>query len=398
MAGEELSAAAGLRRVRRVTWSPDLRLGVLLLAAAAGTNVPTPLLLVYRDELDLSDASLTAIFGVYALGLMLALAVAGQAADRWGRRRVALPAAIGSGVASLFFILAQDGEALLYLARFLQGAVSGTVFSVGSAWLVETAALRGGTSGPRTAAVTMTGGFAIGPTVAGLIGEWGPWPLALPYLLHVAGLALAVGAAWSVAETLGQRRIEHPERRPGAFRPGGMRTAALVIAPLAVCVYAFPASAVGGVPVLLGFPVAEVALTGLLAGATLGAGALAAPLQARLGTRTAPVAAACGAAGFAMTALAAAVPALLMLAVPAAVVLGAGGGLALASGLSRLPLVASDGRLGSVSAAFYATAYVGFGFPLLLASLSLTIPVAAGLAAIALLCLALAVQQARARL
>ena len=110
------------------------------------------------------------------------------------------------------------------------------------------------------------------------------------------------------------------------------------------------------------------------------------------------MAAACGAAGFAMTALAAAVPALLMLAVPAAVVLGAGGGLALASGLSRLPLVASDGRLGSVSAAFYATAYVGFGFPLLLASLSLAIPVAAGLAAIALLCLALAVQQAHARL
>lgn len=61
-----------------MTWSPPQRLGVLLLAAAAGTNVPTPLLLVYREELALSDASLTAIFGVYALGLMLALAVAGR--------------------------------------------------------------------------------------------------------------------------------------------------------------------------------------------------------------------------------------------------------------------------------------------------------------------------------
>ncbi|MGH3336247.1 MAG: hypothetical protein ACRDOZ_10545, partial [Nocardioides sp.] len=114
--------------------------------------------------------------------------------------------------------------------------------------------------------------------------------------------------------------------------------------------------------------------------------------------RTAPVAAACGAAGFAMTALAAAVPPLLLLAVPAAVVLGAGGGLALASGLSRLPLVASDGRLGTVSAAFYAMAYVGFGFPLLLAWLSLAVPVAVWLAVLALLCLTLTVQQARARL
>jgi predicted MFS family arabinose efflux permease len=381
-----------------VTWSPDRRLGLLLLAAAAGTNVPTPLLLVYRDELDLSDTSLTAVFGVYALGLMLALAFAGQAADRWGRRRVALPAAIASGVASLFFVLAQEGEALLFVARFLQGAVSGTVFSVTSAWLVETAALRGATSGPRTAAVTMTSGFAIGPSVSGVIGEWGPWPLTLPFLLHVAGLALAIAAAWPVAETLGERPSHHAEDRPGPFRPGGLRTAVLVIAPLAVCVYAFPASAVGGVPILIGLPVAEVALTGLLAGATLGAGALAAPLQARLTTRAAPVAAACGAVGFAMSGLAAAVPALLLLAVPAAIVLGAGGGLALASGLSRLPLVASDGRLGTVSAAFYATAYVGFGFPLLLATLSLAVPVAVWLAVLALLCVALTAQQARARL
>ena len=188
-----------------MTWTPDRRLGVLLLAAAAGTNVPTPLLLVYRDELDMSDASLTAIFGVYALGLMLALAVAGQAADRWGRRRVALPAAIGSGIASLFFIVAQDSEALLYLARFLQGAVSGTVFSVGSAWLVEAAARQGRASGPRVAAVTMTGGFAIGPSYAGVIGEWGPWPLVLPYLIHVVGLAAALVVAGRVAETLVRR-------------------------------------------------------------------------------------------------------------------------------------------------------------------------------------------------
>ena len=74
-------------------------------------------------------------------------------------------------------------------------------------------------------------------------------------------------------------------------------------------------------------------------------------------------------------------------------VLGAGGGLALASGLARLPLVASPGRLGSVSAAFYATAYVGFGFPLMLASLSLALPVAVWLAALALVCVGLAVQQ-----
>jgi len=374
--------------------TPDRRLGLLLLAAAAGTNVPAPLLLVYRDELAMTDRSLTAIFGVYALGLMLALAVAGQAADRWGRRRVVLPAALCSGLASLFFILAQDSEGLLYVARFAQGAVSGTVFSVGSAWLVETATRRGSTAGPRVAAVTMTSGFGVGPAVSGLIGQWGPWPLALPYLLHVIVLALALTTAWGVAETLSRDRVEHYEDPPAAFRSGGLRTFVVVIAPLAVCVYAFPASAVGGLPVLIGFPVAPVALTGLLAGVTLGAGALAAPLQGRLGERTAPIAALCGVVGFGGSALAASVSSLLLLAVPASMVLGAGGGLALAASLARLPDVASDGRLGSISSGFYAVAYIGFGFPLLLAALSESVPIGALLAVLAALCGLLAAQQA----
>lgn len=377
-----------------MTSTPERRLGFLLLVAATGTNTPVPLLLVYRDELAMSDRSLTAIFGVYALGLMLALAFAGRAADRWGRRRVVLPAALCSGLASLFFIVAQDSEALLYLARFAQGAVAGTVFSVGSAWLVESATRRGSLAGPRTAAVAMTGGFAIGPAVSGMIGEWGPWPLVLPYLLHVAVLGLALVVTWSVDETVSRVRLEPHEAAPAAFRDGELRTFLLVVAPLGVCIYAFPASAVGGVPVLIGFPVAPVAMTGLLAGITLGAGALAAPLQGRLGDRTAPIAALCGVIGFGGTALAASVSSLLLLAVPASVVLGAGGGLALAASLARLPDVASEGRLGTVSSALYVVAYIGFGFPLLLAALSEGVPTAALLAALAGLSAVLAAQQA----
>jgi len=380
-----------------VTWSADRRLAALLLAVATGTNVPTPLLLIYRERLAMTDASLTAIFGVYALGLMLALAVAGRAADQFGRRRVVLPGAICAAAASALFILATDSELLLYVVRFLQGATSGTVFSVGSAWLVETALRCGNPAGPRMAAVAMTGGFAIGPVYAGLIGQWGPWPLVLPYLLHVVILVVALLASRSVAESL-IRQPSTPDASPtGAFRPGAWRTGLLVVAPLAVCVYAFPASTIAAVPILVGLPVAPVALTGLVAGLALGAGALAARLHGRLGPRTAPVAAACGVVGFAGTALAAAVPALLLLVIPASGVLGAGGGLALASGISRLPPLANEGRLGTVSACFYATAYLGFGFPLLITTLAQRVSVTAVLAVLAGLCAVLAVQQERAQ-
>ena len=62
-----------------------------LFAVAAGTNVPTPLLLVYQERLDLSAEVLTALFGCYAAGLVPALLLAGGLSDRLGRRRVAIP-------------------------------------------------------------------------------------------------------------------------------------------------------------------------------------------------------------------------------------------------------------------------------------------------------------------
>lgn len=384
--------------IEAVRWSQDRRIGILLLGVAAGTNVVTPLLLIYRDEMRMSSTALTALFGVYALGLVPALALAGPASDRWGRRRVVLPAAVLSVVTSVIYVAAEHNEVLLFMVRFVQGAGAGATFSVGSAWLVEAAIRDGRRSGPRTATVMMTSGFAIGPVVAGLIGEWGPWPLVLPYLLHAGGLLVAVLIAWSVTETMPTPAASTAVSPVAMFRPGKARIAVLVVAPLAVCVYAFPSTALIGIPLLIGLPVAPVAMTGLLAGLTLGAGAIAAPMQARLGVRTAPVAAACGAAGFAAITVAAAVPPVFLLAVPAAVILGAGGGLALASGLARLSEVASPGRLGTVAAAFYAFAYLGFAVPILLSALTAFAGIALWVAILAVVCVLLTVQQKRANL
>ncbi len=75
-----------------------------LFAVALGTNVPTPLLLVYRRTLDLSEADLTAIFGCYAIGLIAALTVSGAASDRFGRRTLVLPFAVLAGLVSLLFV------------------------------------------------------------------------------------------------------------------------------------------------------------------------------------------------------------------------------------------------------------------------------------------------------
>ncbi|RBY75650.1 MFS transporter [Blastococcus sp. TF02-09] len=346
------------------------RAAFALFAVAAGTNVPTPLLLVYQERLGLSPEVLTSLFGVYAAGLVPALLVAGPLSDRLGRRRVALPGMVLSALASVAFAAAGDALALLFLARFAQGVVSGMVFSVGSAWLGELSSASGDGAGGRRAAFAMTAGFSLGPLTSGLLGQYGPAPTVLPYLVHVVlvgiGLVLAVG----LPETVDLRRAgpRGPDRPAGAplIRRGDGLLVVTVMAPVAVCVYAFPSTVISAVPLLVDLPYGGVAVTGVLAGVTLGAGTLVAGLQRRLLAWTAVVGAGLGALGFTAAVAFATTEALAWLAV-AAPLLGAGGGLSLAAGLTLTARLAAPARLGALTSLFLACAYLGFAAPFAMA-------------------------------
>ena len=341
-----------------------------LFAVAFGTNVPTPLLLVYRETLDLSTASVTAVFGAYALGLVPALLLGGPASDRRGRRTVALPFVATAALTSLLFVPAADSVALLYLARFLQGVVSGVVFTVASAWLQELA----GADRPQTAAVrttlAMTGGFSLGPLSSGLLAEWGPAPTTLPYLVHVALVAVGLVVLRRVPETVTAPRAASTGTRPRglALPPEARRPFWTVLAPMAVGVYAFPTVAITLLPLLLAEGGLTVAATGGLAGLTLGTGTAIAPLGRRLGPVAGPLGTALGAAGLAvgLAAVATTTPLLLL---PTALLLGAGQGLVLTAGLALTARLAPPQTRGAVNSAFYAFAYSGFAAPFLLAAL-----------------------------
>ena len=363
-----------------------------LFTVAAGTNVPTPLLLVYQERLDLSAEVLTALFGCYAAGLVPALLVAGQLSDRLGRRRVAIPGIVLSGLASLAFAAAGDSVTLLFTARFLQGVVSGVVFSVGSAWVGELSKASGEGAGGRRAAFAMTAGFALGPLISGLLGEFGPAPTVLPYLVHAVlvavGLVLALGLPETVDLHARARARSAGDPAVPLIRQGDGWLVATVLAPVAVCVYAFPSSVINAVPLLVELPSGGVAVTGVLAGVTLGSGTLVAGLQRRLGRRTAVVATALGTAGYAAAAAFASTGWLPWLVV-AAPLLGSGGGLCLAAGLTLTARLAAPSRLGALTALFLAIAYIGFAAPFVMAvvagSTSATVPLAAAAAITGLL-------------
>ncbi|MFB9385011.1 MFS transporter [Pseudonocardia petroleophila] len=333
---------------------------------AFGTNVPTPLLLVYRDLLGLSSDALTGAFGVYAAGLVPALLLAGPASDRFGRRRVVVPFVVLSVVTSLLFLGASGSVLLLFVCRFLQGAVSGVVFSVGTAWLGELVGDPARAARLTTAA--LGGGWAIGPLVSGLLAQWLPLPTVLPYLVHVALMLVGLALLPRVPETLAPA-----DRRRGPWInlgvPPGTRTAfVLVVLPVAIGVFTFPSTAVTVLPLLLtpSMPQIAVAITGLVAGVTLLTGVFAQPLGRRIGYVAAgPTGLAVGAAGFGLSLLGVSTGAWPLL-VPVALLLGVGYGLCLAAGLTMVGELASPTARGALTGTFYACAYLGFGVPLLL--------------------------------
>ena len=341
----------------------------MLFAVAAGTNVSTPLLLLYRDRLDLSGPATTVVFGVYAAGLAPSLLGAGPLSDRYGRRTLVLPFAVLAGIASLLFAGAQDSFPLLLAARFLQGLVSGAVFTAASAWLAELSAADGEEAAAgRRATIALAGGFSLGPLFASLIAATLPAPLVLPYVVHAVLVAVGVVAVLGVPETAPRRRrqVGDPAREP-SLRKGDRLLAITALGPVATCVYAFPATIIAGLPLLVALPGSGLVATGVLAGLTLGTGAVVAPLQRRLGSWTAVAGAACGTAGFGLTALAAASDVGLLL-VPAGLLLGAGSGWSLASGLALTGRLAAPARRGALTGIFYTTAYLGFAAPFVVTS------------------------------
>ena len=335
-----------------------------LFTVALGTNIPTPLLLVYRRTLDLSDADLTAIFGCYAIGLIAALTVSGAASDRFGRRALVLPFAVLAGLVSLLFIPAVHSLPLLYAGRLLQGVVSGVVFSVANAWLQELAGPGGQQSAATRGAVSTSLGFATAPAMSGLLAQYGPAPTTLPYLVHVAVLTVGLAVLLLVPETVHDRRrgrLMHLGLPPEARRPFWA-----VLAPTAFGVFAFPALAATLLPLQVIPEGVTVAYAGVIAGISLAASAVAARMGRRAERGAAPLGMTLGAAGLALGVLAvvAASEALLL---PSALLLGAGGGLCLTAGLTLTARLAPPHTRGAMNSAFYAFAYAGFGTPLLLA-------------------------------
>jgi MFS family permease len=367
------------------------RVAFVLFAAGWGANHFASMLIVYRTELGFSTAALGQIFGAYALGLIPGLIVAGRASDVWGRRRLVLPAGLVAIAASSVLAFGSFGFVVLLLGRLLYGLAMGCMMSPGSVWVQELSPTE---LGPRRATLALSAGFGLGPLVSGCVAEFAPAPLILPYVVHVLVMSAALLTARSVPETVRFAASKAVASSSSATRVFGRQEFRLLLGRLesAPWAFGFPAISMVILPILLrAFVSRPVLYAASLTAVSLFAGVLVQPLTSRLGQRGDWLGLGLGAIGIVLGAAAVTQRApLLVYAV--ALLVGAGYGLVMTTGLRHVSEHAPPATRGTVVGVYYVLTYIGFALPFLHAVMAerlgdvFTLHIAAGLA---LFCLVL---------
>jgi MFS family permease len=169
--------------------------------AFVGAILPTPLYPLYKQEFGFSGVTLTLIYAVYVLGNLVALLFFGRLSDQIGRRTTTLPA-IGFGIASAVVFACATSTPWLFVARALSGFSTGLASGTATAWIAELYAGPRRGAAARIAAAANFFGCSAGPLIGGLLAEFSPAPLRLPFLIYLVVLGAMAVAIFFLPETL----------------------------------------------------------------------------------------------------------------------------------------------------------------------------------------------------
>jgi MFS family permease len=339
-------------------------LAFTLLSFLAASTAPTPLYHLYQEHLQFSAATLTVIFGVYAISLLVALLTVGSLSDFLGRKPVIFAAVLLNMLAMLLFINA-DSVSWLIAARVLQGFATGMATAVLSAALLDTDRQQG----PLVNSVAPLLGMAMGAMGCGLLAEFAPLPLQLTYWVLLALFVLQALYVWRLPESVSRQAGALASLRPTLHVPSQARRALWRVLPIDIAVWALGGFYASLAPSLV--RTATGSTSNLIGGATVAAltvtGALMiytlrnrpADKVLQLGASLLPV-------GVALI-LIAVHSASLSLFFVGTLVAGCGFGAGFLGALrSVVPLALPHERAGLMSA-FYALSYLAFCLPSLLA-------------------------------
>jgi MFS family permease len=199
-------------------------------ALLAASSAPSPLYPVYQAEFGFSSLTLTAIFAVYVVALLLSLLTVGRLSDFLGRRPVlAVALLVEAGAMAVF--LDAHGVTALYLARIVQGLATGAAVGVVGAYLLDLQPPDGTRLGSLVNSAAATGGLGLGTVVSGILLQYGPHPTRLVFgILTALFVALSL-VTIALPETVERQPGARAALRPRVAVPAGARRAFLRAVP-----------------------------------------------------------------------------------------------------------------------------------------------------------------------
>ena len=197
---EEQSGRRTLPKAAAFWILAGLFLMVFFASAAA-----SPLYRVYQAQFRFSAATLTAVFAVYVLVLLVTLLFFGSVSDYLGRLPVIITALVFSAAACAVF-LAAHGVGALYVARSLQGIATGLASGPIGAALIDLQP-PGSQRAPLVTSTFSSLGLALGALITSALVQYAPAPTHLIWWALLAVFATGILTVLTMAE-------------PGSTRPG----------------------------------------------------------------------------------------------------------------------------------------------------------------------------------
>ncbi|MFJ5708444.1 MFS transporter [Streptomyces sp. NPDC093105] len=347
-------------------WLPCLLAGAVFAVCMAGTTLPTPLYPLYQQEFGFSELTVTVVYAVYAFGVIGVLLLAGNASDTIGRRPT-LRWGLAFAAASAVCFLCADALGWLYAGRLLSGLSAGLFTGAATAYVMELAPPGGAARATLVATAANMGGLGCGPLLAGLLAEYAPEPLLLPFAVHLALVAVSALVLQWLPETVAERRPLSAVRPQKPALPARVRA---VFVPAAVA--SFAGFALFGVftsvsPAFLAryLHVDNHAVSGLVVALAFFASTAGQVAAGRVGaTRSLPLGCAVLFAGLVLLAVALATDHLVFV-VLAALVGGTGQGLTFRAALSAVAAASPPDRRAAVISSLFVVAYTGISIPVI---------------------------------